>query len=197
MRKVTEEKYLQNDEQPTEYVVNEVKCGIITERKGFTDLCVNDKKIEEVEEILQDYMEDEEIDDLEEYLEKSNIEYQYVEDGFFTLEEFLEKYDEDTVLIDVANHEARTSYDYYYTCEEIYTYSYWGTNGCEVMELISEGTEVEKIKTIEKGDTYTKDLYYDTENKEYFVVFNSFFKGSFLVVEEYLDEDEVKKYMDK
>ena len=105
--------------------------------------------------------------------------------------------DEDTVLIDVVNHEARTPYDYYYTCEEIYTYSYWDTNGCEVMELTSEGTEVEKIKTIEKGDTYTKDLYYDTEDKEYFVVFNSFFEGSFLTVEEYLDEDEVKKYMDK
>ena len=51
--------------------------------------------------------------------------------------------------------------------------------------------------TVEKGDTYTKDLYYDTEDKEYFVVFNSFFEGSFLTVEEYLDEDEVKKYMDK
>lgn len=197
MRKVTEVKYLWNNEQPTEYVVNEVKCGIITEGKGFTDLCINDRKIEEVEEILQDYMEDEEIDDLEEYLEKNNIEYQYIKDGFFTLEEFLEKYDEDTVLIDVVNHEARTPYDYYYTCEEIYTYSYWDTNGCEVMELTSEGTEVEKIKTIEKGDTYTKDLYYDTEDKEYFVVFNSFFEGSFLTVEEYLDEDEVKKYMDK
>ena len=64
MRKVTEVKYLWNNEQPTEYVVNEVKCGIITEGKGFTDLCINDRKIEEVEEILQDYMEDEEIDDL-------------------------------------------------------------------------------------------------------------------------------------
>ncbi|MDY5098759.1 MULTISPECIES: hypothetical protein [Clostridia] len=178
-------------------LVNEVKKGISIYE--CNDIVIPDNNIEKISSLLEKYNNDDEINSeisFADFLEDNEINWKYISDGYYTEKEFTEKYEGDT-LINMAVDEVLDAQNYYDWYEEVYFYEYWDGHNWQTLDLEDEGEDVVFITEVERKNTYEIDLYYNVEGKETFKVYNSYYEGSLLIVDNDMEiEDESKEVIE-
>lgn len=181
--------YKEFEEQNNQILVNEVNKGI--DFRGCDNFLVVDVDSLQAKNIdLQKVLNDDEIEDVTDYLNDIEVDWEYL-DGVYEREDALKI---DGIIVDTYNNamyeDAKELYD---TMEEVCYYEYHDGHNWEIIELTDEGTEVEHITTLENENTYTIELYFDKEENEYLKVYNSFYMGTLLEVQEVLDEEDFQE----
>ncbi|MGL4451089.1 MAG: hypothetical protein ACRCTZ_07870 [Sarcina sp.] len=174
-------------------VVDEVSKGINVWE--CDDIYVEDMKIEDVKNMLDNYLNDSIVSDdmnFKEFLDMKEIEWNYISDGYYTEDEFNNKY-EDYTIVNLNSDTVETAQEYYDNYEVVYYYSYHDGSNFRDIDLLNEGEEVIHIKTLEENKDHAIELYYNIEEKELFTTFNSFYQGTLNVVEENTVTEEVEK----
>lgn len=171
----------------------EVKKGIHVYE--CDDLVIQGVEIEKVSSLFEKYNNDDDIDleiSFTDFLENNEINWEYVSEGYCTEEEFIERYQGD-VLVNRMIDEVLDAQGYYDWYEEVYFYEYWDGSNWKTLELENEGEDVVFITELEKGSTYEINLYYNIEEKEIFKVYDSYYQGSLLTVDNDAEiEDDAK-----
>lgn len=174
-------------------LVNEVLEGI--DLRGCDNFILVDIDSLQAKNIdLQEILNNDKVENIKDYLNDKDFEWKYL-DEVYEMEEVLKI---DGIIVDTYNNEVyEDTKEFYDTMEEVYYYEYYDGHNWRIIELSGEGTEVEHVTTLEEDNTYTIELYFDKEENEYLKVYNSFYAGSLLEVQEILNEDEAKEYLEE
>lgn len=174
------------------------KVGIEIGAFEENNICISGKTLKQVEKLIRGYKkvaEKEDID-LEDYLRKKGIYFEFMSTGTYSKEDFIRVYG-DFVIISDKCFKVFDAESYYNLFEEYCFCRFIDNNrNLNYVKLVNRGEEVWFIDTIEKGEDYSKDLFYNYHDDVYLVIYNSYGDGyleSLPMVEKILNKQDVPK----